>query len=197
MTVIGTGTPVNRPPATATATAAPTASRGLNLSDRRVQLGAAAAAVIAAAVLLRGGSASASQLAEDTSRGTSTADTTATDIESAISSALGDVYGRLDDISQGLTKTAQEQLPATPAQGQWTPTNHVPTSSTASTAKPKPSTTTKAAGTYMIRKGDTLGKIASRNKLSLGRLKQLNPGLVNRAHKGGNLVKPGEVVKLR
>lgn len=192
MTVIGTGTPVNRPPASA----APTAPRGLSLSDRRVQLGAAAAAVIAAALLLRGGSASASQLAEDTSRGTSTADTTATDIESAISSALSDVYGRLDDISQGLTKTPQEQLPANPAQGQWTPTNHVPTSSTASTAKPKTSTPTKTS-TYRIRSGDTLGKIASRNKISLGRLKQLNPGLFNRAHKGGNLVKPGEVVKLR
>jgi LysM repeat protein len=48
----------------------------------------------------------------------------------------------------------------------------------------------------VIRPGDTLGRIASAHGLSLARLRTLNPRLFDAAHHGGELVHPGEVVRL-
>lgn len=166
------------------------------LRDRRAQLGAAAAAVVVVVALARrgGDSPTGSQIAEGTSGGSSTADTTATDIEQAISGALTDVYGRLDDIASGLGTPAQQQLPANPTS--------TPKPAPAPTpAKPAPKPTpapskTPAARWYTIVRGDNLSRIASRNKTTLSKLKQLNPGLFDSRHRGGNLIHPGERVRL-
>lgn len=183
MSVTTTGRPVNAAPA-ASAPAQGSRPRGV-LADRRVQVGGAAALVVVVVALARRGGSSASDIAEQTSGGTSTADTTSTDIEQAISSALGDVYGRLDDISSGLSKPAQSQLPTTP-----TTTTTVPTKTLPKNTGPLPQKT------YTIKKGDTLSAIARRNKTSLGALKKLNPGLFNASHRSGNLIHPGEKVRL-
>lgn len=182
MSVTTTGRPVNAAPAQGSR------PRGV-LADRRVQVGGAAALVVVVVALARRGGSSASDIAEQTSGGTSTADTTSTDIEQAISSALGDVYGRLDDISSGLSKPAQSQLPTTP-----TTTTTVPTKTLPKNTGPLPQKTTTK--TYTIKKGDTLSAIARRNKTSLGALKKLNPGLFNASHRSGNLIHPGEKVRL-
>lgn len=164
------------------------------LGDRRVQLGAGAAVLVVVVALARRGSGggSASDIAEGTSGGASTADTTATDIEQSISSALGDVYSRLDDISSGLAKPAQQQIPTKPS----TPPPSVPAKPTPTNTGPK-KPTASGSSSYTIRSGDTLSKIASRNKTTLTRLKALNPGLFDRSHRGGNLIHPGEKVRLR
>lgn len=48
-----------------------------------------------------------------------------------------------------------------------------------------------------VRAGDTLTAIAERAKVSLAQLKRLNPGLFDRRHRDGNLIRPGERVILR
>jgi LysM repeat protein len=48
-----------------------------------------------------------------------------------------------------------------------------------------------------VKKGDTLSAIARRNGESLGQLRKDNPGLFSKAHRGGNLIFPGNKVKLR
>jgi LysM repeat protein len=53
-----------------------------------------------------------------------------------------------------------------------------------------------ATGTHVVRAGETLGGIARMHGLSLQQLEALNPVLFDAAHKGGNLVRPGEVVIL-
>ena len=45
-------------------------------------------------------------------------------------------------------------------------------------------------------KGDTLKRIAAANNITLAQLRQLNPGLFDKAHRGGDLIRPGEVVIL-
>jgi hypothetical protein len=47
---------------------------------------------------------------------------------------------------------------------------------------------------YTVASGDYLGKIAIANGMTLAQLKELNPHLFDAAHKGGNLIHPGEVV---
>jgi LysM domain len=49
---------------------------------------------------------------------------------------------------------------------------------------------------HVVVVGDTLSAIAHSNGLSLGQVKALNPGLVDAAHKFGDLIHPGEVVRL-
>jgi hypothetical protein len=51
-------------------------------------------------------------------------------------------------------------------------------------------------GVYVVRPGDTLSAIAHAHGVSLDRLRELNPGLFDAAHHQGNLIKPGEVVRL-
>ena len=186
---VTTGRPVN---AGAPSPAAGSRPAGV-LGDRRVQLGAAAALVVVVVALSRrGGGASGSDVAEGTSGGASTADTTATDIEQSISSALGDVYSRLDDISSGLAKPAQQQLPTKPATTPPSvPAKPVPTN----TGPKKPATS--SASSYTIRSGDTLSAIAKRSGTNLTALKRLNPGLFDSRHRAGNLIHPGERVRLR
>lgn len=124
MSVATAGRPVN--PGTPAPAPAPAGRgpRGL-LADRRVQVAGIAALVVVAVALGRRG-ATASDVAEGTSRGASTMDTTGADIEQAIASALGDVYGRLDDISSGLAKTPQQQVkPIPPASQPLTPAQAV------------------------------------------------------------------------
>jgi LysM repeat protein len=48
----------------------------------------------------------------------------------------------------------------------------------------------------VIGAGDTLGRIASAHGLSLARLRVLNPGLFDAAHHHGDVIHPGEVVRL-
>jgi LysM repeat protein len=48
----------------------------------------------------------------------------------------------------------------------------------------------------VIRSGDTLSGIAAKAGVNLGELQGWNPGLFDAAHKGGNLIQPGEVVRL-
>jgi LysM repeat protein len=50
--------------------------------------------------------------------------------------------------------------------------------------------------THVIRQGETLGGIAQAHGLTLQQLRALNPGLFDAAHKNGDLVRPGEVVRL-
>jgi lysozyme-like protein/LysM domain-containing protein len=50
--------------------------------------------------------------------------------------------------------------------------------------------------TYVIRSGDTLSGIASSHGITLGKLRALNPGLFDAAHRNGNMIRPGEVVRL-
>jgi hypothetical protein len=45
-----------------------------------------------------------------------------------------------------------------------------------------------------VQANDTLGKIAARAHVSMGRIHQLNPGLFDARHKQGNLIFPGEKV---
>lgn len=52
------------------------------------------------------------------------------------------------------------------------------------------------SGTHVVRSGETLGGIARMHGLSIQQLEALNPVLFNAAHKGGNLVHPGEIVIL-
>lgn len=70
-----------------------------------------------------------------------------------------------------------------------TPKPNTPTP-TPTTPKPKP-----APNTVKVRAGDTLGKVAKRAGVSLSRLRQLNPNLFDRKHRGGNLIRPGETVR--
>jgi LysM repeat protein len=68
-------------------------------------------------------------------------------------------------------------------------------------AKAKPAPKPKAKPTprpkpYTIKRGDTLSAIARRYDTTLSALKKANPVLFNRAHKGGNLIRPGEKVKV-
>jgi LysM repeat protein len=50
--------------------------------------------------------------------------------------------------------------------------------------------------THVIRQGETLGGIAKAHGLTLQQLRALHPGLFDAAHKNGDLVRPGEVVRL-
>lgn len=182
------GRPVNAAPAPRPA--AP-AGGGLNLRDRRVQLAAGGGLAVAVfALSRRGGGASASDVATGTSGGASTADTTASDLDQAIASAMQDVNSRLDDISQGIhTTTPQQHVDNPPVTTP--PTKPVPTNTGPAKPAAKP-----AARSYTIRSGDTLSAIARRNRTSLAGLKKLNPGLFDSRHRGGNLIKPGERVRL-
>lgn len=47
-----------------------------------------------------------------------------------------------------------------------------------------------------VKEGDTLSKIAARFGLSLDDLKAANPGLFDKAHEGGDLIRPGEQVQI-
>lgn len=49
---------------------------------------------------------------------------------------------------------------------------------------------------YTVAPGDSLSKIAEANGLTLAELRELNPGLFDAAHNGGNLIQPGETVVL-
>lgn len=67
---------------------------------------------------------------------------------------------------------------------------------------PKPKGATRirnkkgTAKTVTVKKGDTLSAIARRNHESLAKLKKDNPGLFTKAHRGGNLIFPGNKVKI-
>lgn len=50
--------------------------------------------------------------------------------------------------------------------------------------------------TVTVKRGDTLSGIARRSGESLKQLKKDNPGLFSKAHRGGNLIFPGNKVKL-
>lgn len=67
-------------------------------------------------------------------------------------------------------------------------------------AKPKGATKIRnkkgSAKTVTVKKGDTLSAIARRNHESLAQLKKDNPGLFTKAHRGGNLIFPGNKVKI-
>lgn len=183
------GRPVNAAP---TPLPAAPAGGGLSLRDRRVQLAAGGGLVVVAVLALsrRGGGASASDVATGTSGGGSTADTTSADLEQAIASAMQDVNSRLDDISQNThTTTPQQHVDTPPATTP--PTKPVPTNTGPAKPAAKP-----ASRSYTIRSGDTLTAIAKRNRTTLSGLKKLNPGLFDSRHRGGNLIKPGERVRL-
>lgn len=64
--------------------------------------------------------------------------------------------------------------------------------------KPKPAKKVRSRSprTVTVKRGDTLSGIAKRSGESLGQLKKDNPGLFSKAHKGGNLIFPGNKVKL-
>jgi LysM repeat protein len=49
---------------------------------------------------------------------------------------------------------------------------------------------------HVVKRGDTLSGIAHAHGLSLAQLRALNPGLFDAAHRGGNLIIPGERVRL-
>lgn len=53
-----------------------------------------------------------------------------------------------------------------------------------------------AAKTVTVKSGDTLSAIARRNRVTLAQLKKDNPGLFTKAHRGGNLIFPGNKVKI-
>jgi LysM repeat protein len=55
----------------------------------------------------------------------------------------------------------------------------------------------KGRKTVTVKKGDTLSAIARRNHETLGQLKKDNPRLFSKAHRGGNLIFPGNKVKVR
>jgi LysM repeat protein len=54
----------------------------------------------------------------------------------------------------------------------------------------------KISKSVTVKKGDTLSAIARRNKVTLAQLKKDNPGLFTKAHRGGNLIFPGNKVKI-
>lgn len=153
-------------------------------------LAAGAVAVVAVFALARGGGSAAA---------VPTADTSATDLASGLSDlggGLADVSARMDDLASGISNgtTAQDHLaqrdivhhttpPTQPPKHPRQPDRDQPRRTKPTTAK--------------VKKGDTLTAIARRAGISPDRLRKLNPGLFNRAHKGGNLIHPGETVRLR
>lgn len=58
--------------------------------------------------------------------------------------------------------------------------------------KPKP----KPPKVHTVRRGETLSGIAADHRTNLAVLRRLNPDLFDRAHRGGDLIQPGEKVKL-
>lgn len=58
----------------------------------------------------------------------------------------------------------------------------------------QPTPKTAKSEPYSVKSGDTLGKIAADNGVTLAQLKAANPGLFDAAHKAGELIKPGEKV---
>lgn len=59
--------------------------------------------------------------------------------------------------------------------------------------KPKPPT---ASRVHVVKAGDTLHRIAEKRGTTLAQLRRLNPGLFDRRHQGGDLIHPGETVRL-
>lgn len=51
-------------------------------------------------------------------------------------------------------------------------------------------------GAVHVQPGETLGGIAAAHGLSLNQLRALNPNLFDAAHRNGDLIHPGEVVRL-
>lgn len=180
------------------------------LRNKKAVAGLAAAGALGLVVALRGKSSGGGSDLPATSAGTGsggigTYDSTGMDVANQLGQFGNSINNSLSDFQSSLTDTltALQNVPTAtggtgspkpgptatpkpvkkpPASGGKTPTPR-PTPS-----KPKP---------YTIRRGDTLSAIAKRNKTTLANLRKLNPGLFNAAHRNGNLIKPGETVRLR
>jgi LysM repeat protein len=140
--------------------------------------------VVAMAKRSKGGAAdpSSDQLQQ---YGAGVYDSTATDLYNSIEGQLEALGNQIGAIS----KPPAPPVPPKPAPPKGKPkpkpSPHKP--------KPKP----KHHFTYTVHKGNTLGGIAKKYHISLATLKKKNPTLFNSAHHHGNLIKPGEHVKIR
>ena len=97
----------------------------------------------------------------------------------------------------------QNGLPATtlpapvPVPGSWRRPKTVKKKPPYKPAHQTPPAKKKTTTRVTVRSGQTLSSIATRHHLSLAHLKKLNPALFNSAHRGGNLIHPGEKVRVR
>jgi LysM repeat protein len=93
------------------------------------------------------------------------------------------------------------------AGGQFTAGSASSSKQASAKTKPKPKTAKLTAAkktrsskggrrTVTVRRGDTLSGIARKAGESLAQLKKDNPGLFSKSHRGGNLIFPGNKVKL-
>lgn len=86
------------------------------------------------------------------------------------------------------------QTPTTPPIGE--PTPAPPVTPFPQPPQEEPPVVTTAPRIYTIVRGDTLSAIARRFNTTLSTLRSLNPNLFDAAHRGGDLIFPGEQVRL-
>lgn len=92
------------------------------------------------------------------------------------------------DPSTGEKHEAPPTGPEAPPPGLLLPPGVVPPSSPAAPATVAP------PAAVVVKPGDTLGELAAQHGVSLAALKAANPSLTDRAHRGGDLIQPGEKV---
>ena len=181
------------------------------LRNKKAVLGLAAAGGLGLVVALKKKSAGSSSAGSDAassagtgSGGVATYDSTGSDVANQLGQFSNSINNSLSDFQTTLTNSldALQNVP--------TGTSNSPgktTKKTVTVTPPKKVTPpgkkpvvakkpTAAPPRYIVKSGDNLSTIAKRNRLSLTALKRLNPGLFNTAHRNGNLIHPGEAVRL-
>lgn len=139
-------------------------------------------------------------------------DSTASDIYNSLQPGIEDLQNRVGDLEQPKPVAPTPAPKPTPAKAKpkaptwdlthW-PTGKKPAPKPAPKPKSKPAPK-PTSGSYTIRSGDTLGKIAAKHHTSASRLYSLNAGTLDSAakHHGtkssnrGSLIYPGTVIHL-
>ncbi len=179
------------------------------LRNKKAVAGLAAAGVLGLVVALRRNSGGdgedgdvPAKSAGTGSGGVGTYDSTSTDVANQLGQFTNSVQNQLDNFS-GQLEDALDALenvtPKTPGPTK-PPGSKKPLPVLPPRPKPKPpkkkQPPAKKGRFYTIRKGDTLGEIADEKNISMRRLKALNPKLFDKDSRYGNLILPGQKVRL-
>lgn len=179
------------------------------LRNKKAVAGLAAAGVLGLIVALRrpgggGGDGDVPSTSAGTgSGGVGTYDSTSTDVANQLGQFTNSVQNQLDQFS-GQLEDALDALenvtPKTPGPTKPPGTKKplpVPPGKPRPTKPPtKKKPPAKKGGFYTVRKGDTLSEISQEKKVSMRRLKALNPKLFDADSRYGNLILPGQKVRL-
>lgn len=180
------------------------------LRNKKAVAGLAAAGVLGLVVALRrnsGGGVDGDVPATSAgtgSGGVGSYDSTSTDVANQLGQFTNSVQNQLDQF-QGQLEDALDALenvtpktpgPSKPPGGGKKPLPVPPGKPRPTKPPTKKKPPAKKGRFYTIRKGDTLGEIADEKNISMRRLKALNPKLFDKDSRYGNLILPGQKVRL-